>query len=135
MADLSGITAVRPTENTRTELVKYGATISLGNTLYLDASDNEYKLADADLSEAAAKSVAIAMTPGVDGGYGLVAKDGSIILVGATMTAGESYLVSDTAGGIRPNADKNSGDYITEIGRAATTTQLDLSIEATGIQI
>jgi hypothetical protein len=75
------------------------------------------------------------MTPGVTDGYGLVAVGGSIILVGTTMTVGETYLVSDTAGGIMPNADRSTGDYVTRLGTASTATQLDLSIQATGVQV
>jgi hypothetical protein len=60
---------------------------------------------------------------------------GNIILVGTTMTVADTYLVSPTAGGIMPNADKATGDYVTRLGVAASATQLNLSIEATAIQV
>lgn len=135
MADLSGITAVRPTSNTQIQKVKYGATIAAGQVLYYSTTDVEYMLCDADASVTAAEAKGVAITPGVDGGYGYMATAGSIILVGTTMTVGETYLASDTAGGIRPVADKNTGDYITYVGNAATATQLDLLIKATGNQV
>ena len=131
MADLSGITAVRPTQFTQVTIVPYGATIAVGQTIV--KSGTTYVLADANASAALAASQGIAMTPGVSGGYGLMASGGGIILVGTTMVVGESYIVSDTAGGIMPNADKSTGDYITKLGTAATATQLDLAIVATGI--
>lgn len=135
MADLTSITAVRPTANTITRVVSYGATIAAGNPLYLDPADGEYKLSDADLSEAAAGATAIAITPGVDGGLGIVATGGSIILVGTTMAVGTVYITSDTAGGIRPVADVDSGDWVTILGTAASATQLDLAITVTGNQV
>lgn len=134
MADLTGITAVRPTANTDVRNVQYGATIAAGQPLYL-GSAGKYLLADANASAAAAAATAIAITPGVDAGYGLVAVSGSIILVGTTMVVGTSYVASDTAGGIMPDADRSTGDYVTRLGTASTATQLDLAIQATGIQV
>ena len=133
MADLSGITAVRPTANTQTRIVQYGGTVSVGQPVAI--SSVKYVAADANASAALAAAVAIAMTPGVTDGYGVVAVGGSIILVGTTMTVGETYLVSDTAGRIMPNADRSTGDYVTRLGTASTATQLDLAIQATGIQV
>lgn len=133
MADLS-ITAVRPTPQTRVGIVTYGATVSSGQSLYLDTSDQEYKLADASLVGTAAATV-IALTPGVDGGSGVVAFDGPLIFVGPTMTVGVDYVVSATAGGIAPKSDLSSGDFITDLGRASTTTQIEFSPNATGIQV
>lgn len=133
MAALSGITAVRPASNTTVEKVVYGATISVGQPVYRVAADGEHSQADANLSAAAAAAVGIAMTPGVDAGYGMIAKAGSIILVGTTMAVGTNYYVGPTAGEIIPEGDLASSSYITRLGTAATTTQLDLSIVATGI--
>lgn len=133
MADLSSITAVRPTANTNARVVQYGGTVSAGQPVVKSAG--KYVVADANASAALAAAEGIAMTPGVSDGYGVVAFSGSIILVGTTMTVGETYLVSDTAGGIMPNADRSTGDYVTRLGTASSTTQLDLSIVATGIQV
>lgn len=135
MADLAGITAVRTTGNTRIEDdVTYGATISAGNALYKD-TDSKWKLADADASISAAAARGIAVTPGVDDGAGIVATSGGVVLVGTTMVVGTMYVVSDTPGGIKPDADLATGDYATNIGRASTATQLEIAFEATGIQV
>lgn len=133
MAALSSITAVRPTSDTVYILVTYGATISAGQCVYLDAADNKYKLCDNNLSLAAATIKGVAITPGVDAGYGLVATGGSIILVGTTAAVGETYFAGATAGEIIPDADLATGNYISRVGTASSTTQLKLAIEATGI--
>jgi len=133
MADLSSITAVRPTASTKFKLVQYGVTISAGQSIV--KSSGKYVLADANASEALGAAEGIAMTPGIADGYGIIATGGSIILVGTTMTVGETYLASRTAGGIMPNADKSTGDYVTRLGTASTTTQLDMSVLATGIAV
>ena len=132
MADLGSITAVRPTATTVTQQVTYGATIAAGQCVYLDTNDNEYKLADSDLTAITAAAKGIAITPGVDAGKGLIAKAGSIILVGTTMVIGETYLASKTAGGIMPVADAATGTpWITYLGNAASATQLDIILKAT----
>jgi len=133
MAALSSITAVRPTSNTQFAKVVYGETIAAGQPVYLDSADSKYKLADANLSAATATVRGIAMTPGVDTGYGIIATSGSIILVGTTAAVGETYYCGATAGAINPDADVTTGWYVTRLGTAATTTQLDLAISATGI--
>lgn len=133
MASISGITAVRPTANTRLRVVLYGATISAGQPIVLSGAS--YVLADANASAALAAAEGIAITPGVDGGYGIMATAGSVILVGTTMTVGETYLVAPTAGAIMPNADRATGDYVTRLGTASSATQLDLAIKATAIQV
>jgi hypothetical protein len=133
MADLSGITAVRPGANTQVRIVQYGGTVSAGQPVVL--SSGKYVVADANASAALAAASGVAVTPGVTDGYGVVAFSGSIILVGTTMTVGETYLVSDTAGGIMPNADRSTGDYVTRLGTASAATQLELAIQATGVQV
>lgn len=135
MADLTSITAVRPTANTQFRQVGFGATIAAGSTIYYDTTAVEYLLADCDNTVTTAAAHGIAITPGVDGGYGLLATGGSIILVGTTMAVGTTYIVSDTPGGIKPMADAASGDWVTILGTASTTTQLDLSVKATSVQV
>lgn len=131
---LSGITAVRPTANTVERKLLYGTTIALGQPVYQDASDNnECKLADANASSATAAAVGIAVTPGIDTSYGYVATGGSIILVGTTMVVGQQYFVGPTAGEIIASSELATGDRVTLLGVAASATQLDLTIKATGI--
>ncbi len=133
MADLSSITAARPTLSTQTRIVQYGGTVSAGQPVA--KSSGKYVAADANASATLAAAEGIALTPGVADGYGVIALNGSVILVGTTMVVGTTYLVSRTAGGIMPDADRTTGDYVTVLGTAATTTQLDLAIKATGIQV
>jgi hypothetical protein len=133
MADVSGITAVRPGSSaTQVRIVQYGATIAAGDALV--RSSGKYVLADANASAALAAAEGIALTPGVDNGWGLMAFGGPIILVGATLSVGTRYMLSDTAGKIMPDTDVSSGEWSTLLGTGATTTQLNLLIDASGIQ-
>lgn len=134
MADVSGITGVQVTITTRTQDVVYGDTIAVGDTVYQDTADNEFKLADANDTEPKAVVRGVAITAGVDGGAGIIAIGGSIVLTGATLAVGEHYVQSATAGKLAPEADLTTNDYCTSIGRASSATQLDLAISASGIQ-
>jgi hypothetical protein len=112
-------------------LVQYGATIAAGQTIV--PSSGKQVLADANASDALAAANGVSITPGVDNGWGLMAFGGPVILVGATLVVGMTYVVSDTAGGIMPITDLSTGERCTILGTASTTTQLDLDINATGI--
>lgn len=136
MAALSSITAVRPTSNTKlaeAKAVTLGGTIAAGQPVYKDSADSKYKLGDNNASAATADVKGIAITPGVADGAGYVATEGSIILVGTTMVVGTTYYLGATAGEIVPEADLATGNRVTRLGTASTTTQLDLSIKSTGI--
>lgn len=126
-------TAVRTTSTTQTRNVQYGATVAAGQPLYLDSTDSEHKLADNNVTATTAEAKGIALTPGVDAGGGVIAYGGSVVFVGATMTVGDSYYVGATAGEIVPQGDLTTGHYVTRLGTAASATQLNLNIEATGI--
>lgn len=134
MADLAGISAVKITADTVLESrYNYGATISAGQAVYLDAND-EWQLVDANASATTADVKGVAVTPGDSADRGLVAIGGSIILVGTTLTVSETYIASGTPGGIKPVGDKTTGDYVSYIGTASSTSQIDLGINATGVQ-
>lgn len=100
--------------------VRAGATITAGQAVYQDLTDLEYKLADAD-TDAASEFAGIAITDGVDGRDMLIAPPGARINFGATLTAGTIYTLSTTAGGICPESDLTSGDYVVVLAIGAGT--------------
>ena len=114
----------------QTKMIQFGETVTQGMPVYKSTSDSKYYKADAD-TLAAAKAEAIALTPGTADSYGLIALPSNtpglaLVNVGATLTAGQVYVVSTTAGGIAPYSDLASGDYVTILGVATTTALLDL---------
>ena len=66
-------------------------------------------------------------------GYGIAAFSGDIILVGASMTAGQTYVVDDTAGQVATEDELGTGDRVTLLGVAVDATTLRLQIKSTGI--
>lgn len=102
-----------------------GATITAGQAVYLDeATTGEWLLADSDSATVAARGSArfgIALN-GASDGQPLAVQTGGNITIGATVVAGVAYYLSDTPGGICPFADLATGDYVTLVGIATSTT-------------
>lgn len=134
MTALTGITAVRPaSEQTKFRTVKYGASIAPGQPVYLDGATQKYKLCDSNDTDATAAIRGVAVSPGSDGDWGLIAVTDEIVLVGTTMVVGETYYVGTTAGSIVPSGDLASGHRVVRIGTASSATKLKLSMEWTGV--
>jgi len=110
-----------------------GASITAGQLLYMDTADsNKLKLCDANSSGdvEVIRGVALhAAAPGQPIAYQTAGQ----ITIGATVTVGEIYISSDTAGGIRPIGDLDVGDRVGVVGYAVSTTVLQLNITNTGV--
>lgn len=137
MADLS-ITAASVLKGTgaTTESLIAGAAITAGQSLYKDASDsNKVKLTDADSATAAARVFFGIALNSAASGQPVVVQTGGIITIGATVAVGVAYYLSDTAGGICPFADLESGDYPTIIGIGVSTTAIKIGPLAAEVAI
>ena len=111
-----------------------GAAITAGQALYLDAADSKLKLADAN-GVAAAKSLAgVALHAAATGQPVVYAYEGDVN-VGATLTVGEIYVLSATAGGIAPKADLASGHTVSILGVATSAGNLRVSINNSGAAV
>jgi hypothetical protein len=132
MADLS-ITAanVGVTSSSVVELVQVGESVSQGQPAYKKAIDGLYYKADSNASLATAAALGVFITAASTNGYALIVKSGSY-LAGATLTVGETYVVSATAGGIAPLSDVTTGWYVTILGVASSTSTLALDIVRSG---
>jgi hypothetical protein len=97
-----------------------GATITAGQLVYFDDTDNEWKLCDADTSTTVQNVLlAIAQGAGTDGN----AIAGGVMLQGVDthqsgLTNGQPYYASNTAGGISPSA--GTTEVTIGIGKSAT---------------
>ena len=131
MADLSVTAAsVVGVSSIRTEKVTAGTTITAGQAIYKDAGDdNKAKLTDADASDAASVCDGIATHAALDE-QPLVIQTQGVINVGATLTVGEVYMASGTAGKIAPHGDFTTGDRATIIGIAETAANLRLHLRS-----
>lgn len=111
-----------------------GETITAGQLVYLKASDGRYWLCDADSSLETATAAGFALH-GSLAGQPLKIHAGGELTLGTTVFAiGDIVLSSDTAGGIRPAADVDIGDWITVVGIAKTVAVLNVTLNNSGYQ-
>lgn len=109
-----------------------GATITAGQAVYRD-TDGTYKLADADGASATIRTARGIALNGASSGQPLkIQKQGNITL-GATLTPGVTYYLSNTAGGICPLADVGTGEYYHIIGIATSATNLLMALAYSGV--
>jgi hypothetical protein len=135
MADLS-ITAanVVPGSDAVRESGTAGATVTAGQLVYLDTSDMKFKLADSNGASALRVPNGIALN-GASNGQPLSIQKGGDITIGATLTAGVAYYLSDTPGGICPVADLGSGEYPCIVGIAKSASVLSVNIQPSGVAL
>jgi hypothetical protein len=134
MADLS-ITAANVLKGANA-VVYYGtagAAITAGQVVYKDAATGTYKLADSNVAGATTPA-GIALHAAATGQPLAVQTAGDITL-GAVLTAGAAYYLSETAGGIEPAADLGSGETIALLGLAKSISVLALKITMPGVTI
>ena len=109
-----------------------GEEVTHGEVIYLDTANKDYRLADADAA-ATAKAAAVAVTYGSADGQTVLAITRGKLVIGSGLTQGTEYYLGTTPGTIVPKADLATGDYVTRIGIASSTSILDVSIDVTGV--
>ena len=109
-----------------------GEAFTAGQVVYLKTSNNKWMKAQCDgtAEEAGSGTVlGIALNTGVLNQPAAVQISG-VINIGATVTVGEIYLLSDTAGGIVPEADiTTSTERVLLIGIGATSANIDMNVK------
>lgn len=104
-----------------------------GRPVYIDANDQIQECANS--SEALAEAVGIALNQADDGQPVAYVKSGEEFEPGATLVFPETYYVGDSAGDIIPAADLGSGDYVTPLFTAKSTSKAILCIKPTAAAI
>ena len=131
MSDLSiTATAVVKGVNGKTKTGTLGGTVTAGMPIRLNTS-GQIVAAKADTAVDADVD-GIALNGGASGQPCTYLLGGPLTL-NAVLTAGVIYVLSAAnAGGIAPFGDLTSGNYVTIIGVAKSTTELDITINPTG---
>jgi hypothetical protein len=111
-------------------LVQAGESITRGMPVYESAS--KWYQADANV-QAASQSTAIAQSSASTDGYIIISEGaGCLVNLGATLTVGETYVVSATKGAICPIGDLTTGDYPCVLGTATTTALIKTAFYYSG---
>lgn len=106
-----------------------GEVIAAGKAVYKSATTQKWMLADSNsVTPEARQAIGVALNGGSLDQPITVQRSGAITL-GATLTAGTDYYLSDTPGGICPRADVGSGEMVCLMGLAASTSVLNMDIQ------
>lgn len=110
-----------------------GATITAGKSLAQDPATSKYVLSDSNHATAWMRKVRAISLNGASDGQPLAVVTKGPVTIGATLTAGATYFASDTPGGICPDADVGSGEEVSMVGIAISTTVLDVNPINSGV--
>lgn len=112
-----------------------GEAIAAGKAVYQSSSTKKWMLADSNAAAAEArKATAIALN-GAALNQPLAVQSGGDITLGAVLTAGTAYYLSDTPGGICPLADVGTGEYVCQLGLAKSASVLALDVQFPGVSL
>ena len=111
-----------------------GETITAGQAVYL-GSGGKWMLADSNSATAAAKTAGGIALNGASLNQPLAVLKSGDITIGASLTAGARYYLSETAGGIQPEADLGSGENVCLLGLAKSTSVLAVNIQTPGVTL
>jgi hypothetical protein len=135
LTDLS-ITAanVVPGANARMEQGFAGETITAGMAVY-KASTGLWMKADSNSATALARAATGIAMCGSSLNQPITVQKSGVLNLGATLTAGIAYYLSDTAGGICPVADVGSGEYVCLIGVATSAALLQIGFNYSAVSL
>lgn len=130
MADLS-ITAANVVADSTASRVTgtAGETIAAGKAVYKSSTTNKWMLADSNSATVEARRATGIALCGASLNQPVTVLTNGLVTIGATLTAGLAYYLSDTPGGICPVADIGSGEYVCLLGLATTTAILNVGIQ------
>lgn len=112
-----------------------GEAITAGKSVYKSPTTKKWMLADSNSATVAARtSGGVALTGSALNQPVVIHKHGELT-IGATLTPGAGYYLSDTPGGLCPVADVGAGENVCQIGIAKSATVLAVDIVAPGVTL
>lgn len=136
MTDLSVTSAnVVASSNATRQTASAGETIAAGKAVYLSPTTKKWMLADSNSGTAAARKAAGIALNGAALDQPLQVATHGDITIGATLTPGSAYFLSETPGGIQPAADLTTGEDVCLIGLAKSASVLSIAIQAPGVTL
>jgi hypothetical protein len=109
-----------------------GEAVAAGKAVALHPTTKKWMLADSNSATAALRTADGIALNGAALDQPLVVAEAGPVTIGATLTPGVAYYLSDTPGGICPVGDVGSGEYVCLLGLATSSSVLDLDIQASG---
>ena len=134
MADIT-ITAasVLAGDSTTRRQALAGEAITAGQAIYLASGTKKWMLADSDSATAEARRATAIALNGAALNQPVVGVERGDVTLGAVLTAGATYFLGSAPGGICPDADVGTGEYVCMLGIAKSTSVLALAIQYPGV--
>jgi hypothetical protein len=111
-----------------------GAVLTAGQTVYLDTTTNTLKLTDANTSAVTAVCRGVTLNGAGIGQPVRIQRSGPYT-GGGTVVVGAIYVLSETAGGIKPSADLDTGDWVSVFGVGVSVAVINIQINNSGVQV
>lgn len=118
------------TDSVDVRAVQVGEAVTQGAPGRISA--NKYYLCNNSTTTDAAATCIFMGPASADGDYVLALFSGRW-KVGATVTVGQTYVVGNNDGELAPISDLTTGDYVTILGIADTSSTIVLDINASGV--
>lgn len=136
MADLS-ITAASVIAGTNAQKSTgvAGESVTAGQAVYFDTTTKKWMKADNNSVTAAARKPQGITLNGAAVNQPVSVQVGGDINIGATLTPGTAYFLSDTPGGICAVADLASGEYVSLLGLAKSASVLAIGIQSVDVAL
>lgn len=112
-----------------------GEAITAGKAVYLASATKKWMLADSNSGTTEARRATGIALNGAALNQPIAVHASGDITIGATLTAGTAYYLSDTPGGICPVADVGAGESVCLLGLAKSATVLALAIQFPGVSL
>lgn len=125
--------AVVPGSDAITESGTAGVTIAAGQVVYRNSTTGKYELADNNSATEEARSPRGIALNNASLDQPLTIQRSGDLTMNAVLVANTDYYLSDTPGGIGPQADLAAGEYAVLIGIAKSTTVLMVRLIETGV--
>ncbi len=131
--------SVVPSANSLKSSIQLGEAADAGDIVYFKSSDAKWYLANATTLEesgnGAGSNLKMLASSGAANQYVVGVDPKSSITVGAVLTKGRAYVLSATDGLIANEGDLTSGQFLTIVGYAITSSVLFFDPTSTGVTI
>lgn len=112
-----------------------GEAVTAGKPGYYDTSAKKFFLADNNSATAAARRPTCIFLNGAALNQPVSVLTEGDITIGASLTPGSAYFLSDTPGGICAFADLASGEYVSLIGLAKSASVLAVKFQSVDVAL
>lgn len=127
--------SVIKTSTTKSTTKTAGVTITAGQVLCRNNSTGKIELADVNGASSYMKTVVGVALHGATANQPIEYAYEGDLTFNAGLTKGTIYVGSSNAGGLAPSTDLASGHTVSIVGAASSTTNLQIKLNNTGIEI